>query len=43
MRLADKYLVREWIKQEIGDEYLIPLLGVWDSFDEIDFPVCYTS
>lgn len=36
-RLADKYLVREWIKEQIGEEYLIPLLGVWDSFDEIDF------
>ena len=36
-KLADKYLVRDWIKQEIGEEYLIPLLGVWNSFDEIDF------
>lgn len=36
-RLADKYLVRDWIKGKIGEEYLIPLLGVWDSFDEIDF------
>lgn len=36
-RLADKYAVREWIKNTIGDEYLIPLLGVWSSFDEIDF------
>ena len=36
-RLADKYLVREWIAEKIGDEYLIPLLGVWDTFDEIDF------
>ena len=36
-RLADKYLVRDWVKQKIGGEYLIPLLGVWDSFDEIDF------
>lgn len=36
-RLADKFLVREWIKEKIGEEYLIPLLGVWDSFDEIDF------
>ncbi len=35
--LADKYLVREWISEKIGEEYLIPLLGVWDSFDEIDF------
>lgn len=36
-KLADKYAVREWIKDEIGDDYLIPLLGVWNSFDEIDF------
>ena len=36
-RLADKYLVRSWIAEKIGDEYLIPLLGVWDDFDDIDF------
>jgi hypothetical protein len=36
-RLADKYLVREWIKDTIGEEYLVPLLGVWDRFEEIDF------
>lgn len=36
-RLADKYLVRDYVKEKIGEEYLIPLLGVWDSFDEIDF------
>ena len=36
-RLADKYLVREWVKEKIGEEYLIPNLGVWDSFDEINF------
>lgn len=36
-RLADKYLVRDWIREKIGDEFLIPLLGVWDNFDQIDF------
>ena len=36
-RLADKYLVRDWVTEKIGEEYLIPILGVWDSFDEIDF------
>lgn len=36
-RLADKYLVRDWVKEKIGEEYLIPLLGVWDKFDDIDF------
>lgn len=36
-RLSDKYMVREWVARKIGEEYLIPLLGVWDKFDEIDF------
>ena len=36
-KLADKYLVREWIEEQIGSKYLIPLLGVWNNFDEIDF------
>ncbi len=36
-KLTDKYLVREWVKEKIGEEYLIPLLGVWDKFDDIDF------
>lgn len=34
---ADKYAVREHIANTIGKEYLIPLIGVYDSFDEIDF------
>ena len=36
-QMVDKYAVREYIKNTIGEEYLIPLLGVWDSFEEIDF------
>lgn len=36
-KMVDKYEVREYIKEKIGEEYLIPFLGVWDSFDEIDF------
>jgi len=34
---ADKYLARQWVAEQVGEQYLIPLLGVWDSFDEIDF------
>lgn len=34
---ADKYKVREYIKDTIGEEYLIPLLGVYDKFSDIDF------
>lgn len=35
--LADKYKVRKWVSDRVGEEVLIPLVGVWDSFDEIDF------
>ena len=37
VKMVDKYEVRKYIAEKIGEEYLIPLLGVWDSFDEIDF------
>ena len=33
---ADKLLVRNYVKETIGEKYLIPLLGVWDDFDAID-------
>lgn len=36
-QLADKYLVRDWVRSKIGDQYLVKLLGVWDKFDDIDF------
>ena len=35
--MADKYRVREYIANTLGEEYLIPLLGVWDDPEEIDF------
>ncbi len=36
-KLVDKYEVKNYIAEKIGEEYIIPTLGVWDSFDEIDF------
>ena len=36
-RLADKYLVRAYVESKIGKEYLVPLLGVWEHPEEIDF------
>ena len=36
-KLVDKYLVRDWVKEKIGENYLIPLLGVWDRAEDIDF------
>ena len=35
--MVDKYAVREYIAQAVGQQYLIPLIGVWDNPDEIDF------
>ena len=35
--LVDKYAVKKYIADKIGEEYIIPTLGVWDSFDDIDF------
>ena len=33
---SDKYAVREWVTKTIGSEYLMPILGVWDKFEDID-------
>lgn len=35
--LVDKYKVREYVKELIGEQYLISLIGAWDSTKEIDF------
>ena len=37
-RMVDKYAVREYIKEKLGEEYLIPLVGgPWNRPEEIDF------
>jgi len=36
-KLVDKYEVRSFVKERIGEEHLFPLLGVWNNFDDIDF------
>lgn len=35
--LVDKYEVRQYIEKSLGADILIPLLGVWDCFEDIDF------
>lgn len=35
--MVDKYLVKQYVAARIGEEYLIPTLGVWNSFEEIDW------
>lgn len=36
-QLTDKVLVRDWVKDRIGEEYLKPLLQVAKTYDDIDF------
>lgn len=35
--LTDKYEVKKIVGSKIGEQYIVPLIGVWDQFDEIDF------
>lgn len=36
-QLTDKYLVRQYVKEKIGEQYLVPLLAVWDRPEDINF------
>jgi len=36
-QLVDKYEVRRYILEKLGEEYLIPSYGVWNSFNDIPF------
>ena len=36
-RMVDKALAKEFAAETIGQQYVIPLLGIWDNFDDIDF------
>lgn len=38
-KLVDKYEVKAIVADMIGEEYIIPTLGVYNSFDEIDFSI----
>ena len=35
--MTDKYTAKKWVAEQIGKEYVVPLLGVWDRFEDIDF------
>jgi hypothetical protein len=36
-KLVDKFEVKKYVADLIGEEYIIPTLGVWEKFDDIDF------
>ncbi len=35
--MVDKYEVKKYVADIIGEEYIIPTLGVWERFEDIDF------
>lgn len=35
--MVDKYEAKKYVADIIGEEYIIPTLGVWDHFEDIDF------
>ncbi len=43
-KLVDKFAVKAYVGNLIGEQFVIPTLGVWNSFDDIDFdelPQCF--
>ena len=36
-KMVDKYEVKKYVSDIIGKEYIIPTLGIYDKFDDIDF------
>lgn len=37
INLVDKYEVKKYISQIIGEEYIIPTIGIYDKFEDINF------
>ena len=35
--MVDKYEAKKYVAEKLGEEYIIPTLGVWDRFEDIDF------
>ncbi len=35
--LVDKFAVKKWVAEKIGEEHIIPTLGVWENAHNIDF------
>ena len=35
--MVDKYEAKKYVAERIGEEHIIPTLGVWNHFDEINF------
>ena len=36
-QMVDKAEAKKWVSERIGEEYIIPTIGVWDTVDDIDW------
>lgn len=36
-KMVDKYEAKKYVAEKIGEEYIIPTIGVWDDPEDIDF------
>lgn len=36
-RMVDKFEAKNFVAEKVGEQYIIPTLGVWEHFDDIDF------
>lgn len=39
IQMVDKFEVKRYVSNIIGEKYIIPTIGVWDDFDDIDFNI----
>lgn len=37
IKMVDKYEVKKYVADNIGEEYIIPTLGIYDKFEDIEF------
>lgn len=37
--LVDKYAVKKWVADKIGEQYIIPTLGVWNKPEDIEWDI----
>jgi hypothetical protein len=37
VKMVDKYKVKSYVESLIGEKYIIPTIGIWNNFREIDF------
>lgn len=37
IKMVDKFEAKKYVAEIIGEEYIIPTLGIWDKFDDINF------